>query len=74
MSHRPSDMMSSIRPAQPNTGLILQGDRIMGGVNLPEASEAFIREFNTRYGHLGIRVVPNYLLPNGSPTSETRQG
>jgi hypothetical protein len=52
--------MSSNRPPQPNTGLILQGDRVVGGVNLPEPADDFLREFNARYGHLGIRVERNF--------------
>lgn len=59
--------MSSSPAREPLTGLILQGDRIVGGLNLPDPPEPFLREFNERYGHLGLRVVPNYLL---EPTRE----
>ncbi|MBW3599100.1 MAG: hypothetical protein KY475_17745 [Planctomycetes bacterium] len=44
---------------EPLTGLILQGDRIVGGVKLPNPPEAFIHEFNRLYERAGLRVVRN---------------
>jgi hypothetical protein len=51
--------MSSSPAREPLSGLILQGDRIVGGLNLPNPPDEFLREFHSRYGHLGLRVVPN---------------
>jgi hypothetical protein len=51
--------MSSSPAREPLTGLILQGERVVGGLNLPDPPDDFLREFHERYGHLGLRVIVN---------------
>jgi hypothetical protein len=57
--------MSSSPTREPLTGLILEGERVVGGLNLPDPPGEFMREFKQRYGHLGLRVVVN-LAAGGS--------
>jgi hypothetical protein len=46
-------------------GLVVQGDRIVGGVHLPPAdSQAFLDQFNREYAAAGIRLIPATLPPN----------
>ncbi len=51
-------------------GLVLQGERIVGGVHLPPAdSQAFFDQFNREYAAAGIRLVPATNGQNSEPPS-----
>jgi hypothetical protein len=39
-------------------GLVLQGEHIVGGVDLPADLRAFVDDFNREYAAAGLRVVP----------------
>jgi hypothetical protein len=39
-------------------GIILQGDRVVGGLDLPDPCESFIQHFNDEYSRIGLRVAP----------------
>jgi len=39
-------------------GLVLQGERIVGGVDLPADLRTFVDDFNREYAAVGLRVVP----------------
>jgi hypothetical protein len=41
----------------PLRGAILQGGKIVGGLDLPAAAETFIEQFDREYGRLGLSVV-----------------
>lgn len=45
------------------TGVIRQGNRIVGGIVMPEDEEVFIRQFNHCYGQLRMSVTPITELP-----------
>jgi hypothetical protein len=36
--------------------MIIQGDRAVGGLDLPAPAESFVNEFNREYAALGLRV------------------
>jgi hypothetical protein len=40
----------------PLRGIILQGDRIVGGLDLPVPAEPFITQFNREYAAIRLRV------------------
>ncbi len=51
-------------------GLVLQGERIVGGVHLPPVdSQAFFDQFNREYAAAGIRLVPGTNGQDSEPTS-----
>jgi hypothetical protein len=37
-------------------GVIFQGDRVVGGLDLPSPSQSFVEQFNREYAELGLRV------------------
>ena len=39
-------------------GAIIQGGKIVGGVDLPEPRQPFIDQFAREYARLGLTVVP----------------
>jgi hypothetical protein len=41
----------------PLRGAILQGGKIVGGLDLPTSAETFIEQFNREYARLGLSVV-----------------
>jgi hypothetical protein len=43
-----------IRP--PLRGLIFQGDRIVGGLDLPVPPEPFVKQFNREYAEIRLHV------------------
>lgn len=51
--------MSSGSQRNPMTGVIRQGTKVVGAILVPDASEAFVREFNHCYGQLRMSIVPN---------------
>jgi len=50
-------MSNSVR-RPPLRGVIIRGDRIVGGLDLPTPSEPFIAHFNREYAAAGLCVVP----------------
>ena len=40
----------------PLRGMIIQGSRIVGGLDLPEPTGPFVEHFNREYAQLGLRV------------------
>ncbi len=48
-------------------GLVLQGERIVGGVHLPPTnSQAFFDQFNREYEAAGIRLIPATAPPHAA--------
>lgn len=43
----------------PLRGMIMQGSRIVGGLDLPEPTGPFVEHFNREYAQLGLRVEPS---------------
>jgi len=64
--------MSSGSQRDPMNGVIRQGTKMVGAIHVPDASEAFVREFNHCYGQLRMSIVPNEqptLAPPANPNS-----
>jgi hypothetical protein len=51
------------------TGVIRQGNRVVGGIVMPEDEEVFIREFNHCYGQLRMSVTPIAKPPVRKPVT-----
>ncbi|MFN6128570.1 MAG: hypothetical protein ACK6DC_17740 [Planctomycetota bacterium] len=51
------------------TGVIRQGNRVVGGIVMPEDEEVFIREFNHCYGQLRMSVTPLAKPPGRKPVT-----
>jgi hypothetical protein len=51
------------------TGVIRQGNRVVGGIVMPEDEEVFIREFNHCYGQLRMSVTPLAKPPIRKPVT-----
>ncbi len=49
-------------------GLLRQGNKVVGNVCMPEATEIFIKEFNHCYGQLRLEVSEQIPIV-GKPTS-----
>ena len=43
----------------PLRGMIIQDDRVVGGLDLPEPTGPFVEHFNREYAQLGLRVEPS---------------
>ena len=56
--------MSSGSQREQPTGVIRQGNRVVGCIVMPEADDVFIREFNHCYGQLRLSVAST---PNPAP-------
>ena len=62
--------MSSGSQREQPTGVIRQGNRVVGCIVMPEADDVFIREFNHCYGQLRLSVastpnpIPKTMDPN----------
>ncbi|MCH5374768.1 MAG: hypothetical protein JJ992_12400 [Planctomycetes bacterium] len=55
-------MSSSIRGGDSHStafdrGLVYQGEKVVGGVDLPADAQTFVDEFNRVYAAAGLRVV-----------------
>jgi hypothetical protein len=50
--------MSNAIRRPPLRGVIVYGERIVGGVDLPSPCESFIEHFNQEYAAVGLRVLP----------------
>jgi hypothetical protein len=50
------DAMSNQVRRPPLRGMIIQGDRIVGGLDLPEPTGPFVEHFNREYARLGMRI------------------
>jgi len=53
-------------------GLLRQGNKVVGNVCMPEASDVFIKEFNHCYGQLRLEVCEQAAVvvkPNSNPHS-----
>ncbi len=62
-------MSNSIR-RPPLRGVILHGNHVVGGVDLPSPSECFIKHFNQEYQAAGLRVIPTDVFhKDEAPTS-----
>jgi hypothetical protein len=48
--------MSNPVRRSPLRGIIIQGDRVVGGLDLPTPAESFIDQFNREYASLNLRV------------------
>ena len=56
----------------PLRGVIIQDDRIVGGLDLPAPAEPFVEEFNREYAAIGLRVEIFATWPHPTAvTSET---
>jgi hypothetical protein len=57
-------------------GVIFQGNRIVGGLDLPTPSEAFIEQFNREYAALGLQATSaeDPRIPNANSTGQTHSG
>lgn len=53
----------------PLRGMILRGNHIVGGVDLPSPSECFIQHFNQEYQAAGLRVISADAIHEHEPTS-----
>jgi hypothetical protein len=58
-----SAMSSSIRDPKKffpgvRRGLVCQGERIVGGVDLPADTQRFLDDFNREYAAAGLRLIP----------------
>ncbi|XZE46178.1 hypothetical protein SH467x_001451 [Pirellulaceae bacterium SH467] len=51
--------MSSGSEREPLSGVIRQGNKVVGSICIPDASEVFIREFNHCYGQLRMQIEEN---------------
>lgn len=51
------------------TGVIRQGNRVVGGIIMPEDEELFMREFNHCYGQLRMSVTPIAKPPAKKPVT-----
>jgi hypothetical protein len=61
--------MSSGSQRDPMTGVIRQGTKVVGAILVPDASDAFVREFNHCYGQLRMSIVPNEQPTPANPTN-----
>lgn len=61
-------MSNSIR-RPPLRGVILHGNHVVGGVDLPSPSECFIQHFNQEYQAAGLRVIPADVFHKDEPTT-----
>jgi hypothetical protein len=64
------ESMSNQVRRPPLRGMIIQGNRIVGGLDLPEPTGPFVEHFNREYGSLGLRVE----VCSPSPGSAEPQG
>jgi len=64
-------MSNAVRRA-PLRGVIVLGDRVVGGVDLPSPWDSFIEHFNQEYAAVGLRVLPADQLCDAasSPTEQ----
>jgi hypothetical protein len=61
-----SDSMSNPVRRPPLRGIIIQGDRVVGGLDLPTPADSFIDQFNREYASLNLRVQ---VLGESAPAS-----
>ncbi|MBM3963958.1 MAG: hypothetical protein FJ308_02670 [Planctomycetes bacterium] len=63
--------MSSGSQREQPTGVIRQGNRVVGCIVMPEADDVFIREFNHCYGQLRLSVAstPNPIPKTTDPNT-----
>ena len=62
--------MSNQARRPPLRGIIIQGDRIVGGLDLPVPAEPFVTQFNREYGEIGLRVrIEDLAKPAGIQTT-----
>jgi len=68
----PTAMSNPVR-RPPLRGAILQGGKVVGGLDLPALAEAFIEHFDREYARLGLSVVRADQLASpagqGTPTA-----
>ena len=53
----------------PLRGIIIQNDRIVGGLDLPVPAEPFVEQFNREYAAIGLRVAMHHATKPGADAS-----
>lgn len=66
--------MSNAVCRPPLRGVIMRGDRVVGGVDLPDPCDSFILHFNEEYAAVGLRVLPADQLCDPARPAEHRSG
>ncbi len=54
-----SNRSRELLPEGRHRGWIVQGERVVGGLDIPPEVVGFVERFNREYAALGMRVVPS---------------